>query len=136
MELIGSKTYGPDIYVGGAAGAGMFVKGASDPVEGRPIYCHSGAATFQQCNHTVVDLHGGTACDQNGLNCTHDLMIVSEGDKSPCSQDSGAPFFLISGGNAYIRGMVIGGNALCFGNSVAHRWTTISTQLSVSIVIA
>jgi hypothetical protein len=134
MELIGTKTYGPSIYVGPGGGVGMHVKGAGDAVEGRPIYCHSGAATLQQCNHTVVDLNGGTACDQNGNNCTHDLMVVSQGDKTPCSGDSGGPIFLISGGNAYIRGMVIGGNFFCFGDWYGHRWSSISTQLSVSIV--
>jgi hypothetical protein len=90
-----------------------------------------GGTTLEKCNHSVIDLHGGQACDQAG--CTNDPMIFDKGDGSTCDGDSGAPFYLKSGGDAYIRGMVIGGEFFCDGNSTAHRWSTVATQLGVTI---
>jgi hypothetical protein len=139
-----TQAYDPFIYVSGSLGAQMAVEGSGDPATARPIYCHSGAATFEKCNEEVTCLGGtdcgppgcgsqcdGKICDSSG--CTYNLMVFTNGDGATAGGDSGAPFYLKSSGVAYIRGMVVGGD----GTSVnlGHHWSTIGTQLGVSIVI-
>jgi hypothetical protein len=128
MELIGTKAYGTRIYTGDATGVGSIVKGASDPVAGRTIYCTSGAVTFDRCNLTVTDLDHNY-CDADG--CTPHLAQYNTCPNLP--GDSGAPFYLdfALGGYPYIRGMVIAKDP---DGCYAHKWSTISSQFGVSIV--
>lgn len=131
MELLflsGSPTYANKIYIG-TTGIGTSVNGASNPVTGRPIYCHSGATTLTQCNHTVTDFTG-MACDENGQNCTFNLMSFTGGNPTDFG-DSGAPFYL-PGTAVGIRGMVIGGDGV--SQNVGDTWVQISSQFNVSIV--
>jgi hypothetical protein len=130
MELIGTKTYGPVIYTGDAVGVASTVKGASDPVEGRNIYCYSGEKTADNCGYTVTD-SSFNYCDADG--CTPDSLQFTYAGCQAQSGDSGAPFYLdfAYGGYPYIRGMVYANlNGYCYG----HKWSSISSYFGVSIV--
>jgi hypothetical protein len=130
MELIGTKTYAPVIYTGDATGVASTVKGASDPVIGRSIYCYSGQKTFDSCGYTVTNL-SFNYCDSDG--CTPDSLQFTFAGCQAQDGDSGAPFYLdfSLGGYPYVRGMLyanLGG--YCYG----HKWSSISSYFGVSIV--
>lgn len=127
MELIGGSTYAGRIYNADDCCTSAQVAGASDPVVGRAIYCHSGFFSLSGCGETVTDLH---ALFCTGGQCTPDTMKFDAPDP-PGPGDSGGPFYL-PGSAVYIRGMVIGGGVLscpCYG----EKWSSISGKFSVSI---
>ena len=138
VELISGKTYAAEIYVSqnsNTTNESRLINGASDPVTGRAIYCHSGAATFVQCNQTVNDLDA-SICDP-GVGCTLHLIEYGGGAGASCG-DSGAPFYL-PGTKVGIRGDVIAGDRDCitgFGgtHNWATKWSKISSIFGVSIV--
>lgn len=133
LALIGDKTYQPVIYTGGAAGVASTVKGAANPVLNTPIYCASGAKTFEHCDLWVVNMTTDTC--YSGA-CFIDQMAFKKGGSCPIrGGDSGGPFYLDFdfGGFPYIRGMITGGltdNSECYG----EYWSRISGGLGVTIV--
>jgi hypothetical protein len=131
IALIGNKTYDPAILTGDATGVRSVVKGASDPVVGRSIYCYSGAATLDQCTVTVVSLED-SAC-YNGVCLSHLMSFQQLGSCPAMHGDSGAPFYLdfAFGGYPYIRGMVTAFDpSVCDG----EKWSLISGTYGLTIV--
>jgi hypothetical protein len=126
LELLGGASYGSYIIRGDATGYGSHVVGAANPVVGFTGYCRSGQTTFEQCGHTVNNLDA-TFCDGSG--CTPNVIAYSGGGLS-AGGDSGAPFFLPSGGE-HIRGVHFGR----IGSTMyAEKWSTVAAHFGVSIV--
>src|SRR5215203_349517 len=129
MELIGGKSYGSSIFVGGTlSSTGKHVNGAGDPVVGFTNYCRSGQTSGEQCGETVTSVNA-PVCTQTG--CKSPVISYT----GPVSQpgDSGAPFYVYSGDGSqvFIRGMnVASGGA----TSYAEKWSRISSNLGVTIV--
>ena len=129
MELIGGKSYGSSIFVGGTnSSSGKHVSGAGDPVVGFTQYCRSGQTSGEQCGQTVQSVNA-QVCTQTG--CKSPVISYT----GPVSQpgDSGAPFYVYSvdGANVFIRGMNVASGAT---TSFAEKWSRISSNLGVSIV--
>ena len=129
MELIGGKSYGSSIFVGGTnSSTGKHVSGAGDPVVGFSQYCRSGQTSGEQCGQTVQSVNA-QVCTQTG--CKSPVISYT----GPVSQpgDSGAPFYVYcgDGANVFIRGMNI---AVGGSTSYAEKWSRISSNLGVSIV--
>jgi hypothetical protein len=127
MELIGGKSYGSSIFVGGTSSStGRHVAGAADPVVGFTQYCRSGQTSGEQCGQTVTSVNA-QVCTQTG--CKSPVISYT----GPVSQpgDSGAPFYVYGGTDVHVRGLNIasGGNT-----SYAEKWSRISSNLGVSIV--
>ena len=129
MALIGGKTYGSSIFVGGTnSSTGKHVSGAGDPVVGFSQYCRSGQTSGEQCGQTVQSVNA-QVCTQTG--CKSPVISYT----GPVSQpgDSGAPFYVYSGdgANVFIRGMNVASGG---STSFAEKWSRISSSLGVSIV--
>lgn len=129
MELIGGKSYGSSIFVGGTnSSTGRHVNGAGDPVVGFSQYCRSGQTSGEQCGQTVQSVNA-QVCTQTG--CKSPVISYT----GPVSQpgDSGAPFYVYSADAAhvFIRGMNVASGA---STSFAEKWSRISSNLGVSIV--
>ena len=129
MELIGGKSYGSSIFVGGTlSSTGKHVNGAGDPVVGFANYCRSGQTSGEQCGERVQSVNA-TVCTQTG--CKAPVISYT----GPVSQpgDSGAPFYVYStdGTQVYIRGMNIASGG---STSYAEKWSRISSNLGVTIV--
>jgi hypothetical protein len=129
MELIGGKSYGSSIFVGGTnSSTGKHVSGAGDPVVGFSQYCRSGQTSGEKCGQTVQSVNA-QVCTQTG--CKSPVISYT----GPVSQpgDSGAPFYVYSvdGANVFIRGMNVASGAT---TSFAEKWSRISSNLGVSIV--
>jgi hypothetical protein len=129
MELIGGKSYGSSIFVGGTnSSTGRHVNGAADPVVGFTGYCRSGQTSGEQCGQTVTSVNA-QVCTQTG--CKSPVIAYS----GPVSQpgDSGAPFYVYSvdGQHVHIRGMNVASGG---STSYAEKWSRISSNLGVSIV--
>lgn len=127
LELLGTATYGSFIYRGGAAGTPSHVIGAGDPVVGFTGYCYSGQTTFENCGQTVTSLNG-EYCDASG--CTPVAVVFSGGGVGQ-GGDSGAPFYLPSGGDSYIRGMLFARSGTTM---YAESWSVVAGHFNVSIV--
>lgn len=128
MELIGGKSYGSSIYVGGTnSTTSKKVVAAADPAVGFVGYCFSGQTSGEKCN-LKVDSVTAQVCTQTG--CKSPVIQFSGG--APQGGDSGSPFYLPSGSNAHIRGMVIATNGT---TGWAEKWSRISSNLGVSIVV-
>jgi hypothetical protein len=128
MELIGGQSYGSFIFSGGTnSSTGKHVIGAGDPVVGFTGYCHSGQTTGENCGHRV-DSVTAQVCTQTG--CKSPVIRWSQG-RLIQGGDSGSPFYLPSGSNAYIRGMNI---AISGSSAYAEKWSRISSHLGVTIV--
>lgn len=129
MELIGGKSYGTHIFVGGTnSSTGKKVIGAGDPVVNFTGYCRSGQTTGERCGSKVVSVTANF-CPTSG--CKRNVIAYTGGTLSQ-NGDSGAPYYLPSGSsNVYIRGMHIG-----IGGSTmyAEKWSTIASTLAVTIV--
>jgi len=132
MELIGGKSYGSRIFVGGVnSSTGNPVVAAADPVVNFTGYCTSGRTTGEQCGHKVVSTTA-QVCTQTGCKSPVIRFQATNG-LLPTNGDSGSPFYIKSGTNVHIRGMFI-----AFGNGFgyAEKWSRISSHLGVSIVTA
>ncbi|MCA1675688.1 MAG: S1 family peptidase, partial [Actinobacteria bacterium] len=103
MELIGGKSYGASIYLGGvdSSSSGPVVA-AADPVVNFNGYCHSGRTTGEQCGHTVTSVTA-QVCTQTGCKSP---VIAFTGGVLPQGGDSGSPFYYKSGTNIHIRGLI------------------------------
>lgn len=126
LELLSGSTYSRYIYVGDLVGTGLPVISAGNPTVGSS-YCVSGSFTGTTCSHVVQQLND-QYCDASG--CTNDLVRYTGGPNLQ-DGDSGAPFYLSSGGYAYIRGSVVAVDA---DGHYVHKWSTIANTYSVSIV--
>ena len=131
MELIGGKSYGNRIFVGGVnSSTGYPVVAAADPVVNFTGYCHSGRTTGEQCGHKVLSTSAqvctGTGCKSPVIRFQATTGLLPQGG------DSGSPFYIKSGTNVHIRGMVIAGGG---GYAYAEKWSRISSHLAVSIVV-
>jgi hypothetical protein len=129
MELIGGKSYGSSIFVGGTlSSTGKHVNGAGDPVVGFTNYCRSGQTSGEQCGETVTSVNA-QVCTQTG--CKSPVISYT----GPVSQpgDSGAPFYVYSGDGSqvFIRGMNVASGG---STSYAEKWSRISSNLGVTIV--
>jgi hypothetical protein len=128
MELIGGRSYGSSIYVGGVTSStGNPVVAAADPVVGFNQYCHSGRTTGENCGHTATSVNA-QVCTSSGCKAP---VIAFTGGALPQGGDSGSPFYAKSGSNVHIRGIIIavGGNT-----AYAEKWSRISSRFGVSIV--
>ncbi|MGH7488746.1 MAG: hypothetical protein ACREMY_24565, partial [bacterium] len=106
VGLLGGQSYAAAIYTGDATGVLSTVKGASNPVTDRSIYCYSGGASYDNCTVTVSSLSANECYDGA---CMTNLMAFEQFGSCPVMPgDSGAPFYLdfAYGGYPYIRGMV------------------------------
>lgn len=126
MEMIGDENYGQYIYTGGATGTGTSVVSAANPVIGA-FYCVSGQKTYEHCGHELIS-NDSYLCDVSG--CT-DHLSAYWGDQLNITMngDSGAPWYIKSSG-VYIRGLNIGREGLVM---YAHKWSTISSEMNVTI---
>jgi len=127
MELIGGKSYGSSIFVGGTSSStGRHVAGAADPVVGFTGYCRSGQTSGEQCGQTVQST-SAQVCTQTG--CKSPVIAYT----GPVSQpgDSGAPFYVYGGTDVHIRGLNVASGG---STSYAEKWSRISSNLGVSIV--
>lgn len=127
MELLFGSTYGSTIYTGNLTGTATFVTPATGNPAGSPAqYCHSGVFSAVVCAH-VLQSQTAQICDIDG--CTNNLWQFSGGVQRG---DSGSPFYATNGGNAQIRGMVVGGvfaPGATVGTSILiHPWTQIAAR--------
>lgn len=128
MELIGGGSYSASIYVGGVdSSAGNPVVAAADPWVGVTGYCHSGRTTGEQCGHTVNSVDA-QVCTATG--CKSPVIAYTGGNLHQ-GGDSGSPFYIKSGTNVHIRGIIIASGG---GTGYAEKWSRISSHLGVSIV--
>jgi hypothetical protein len=134
IELIGDKTYGPHIYVGStSSNSALAVRGAADPATGVSIYCHDGATTFNVCGQKVITLTAHYCILPYGCSASDKALYTGPSPYSTLG-DSGSPFYLNSGGSAYIRGMHIGHNTDDITQMYAERWSSVSSIFAVSIL--
>ena len=128
MELIGGQSYGASIFVGGVdSSTGNHVVAAADPVVNFTGYCHSGRTSGEACDHKVLSVDA-EVCTQTG--CKSPVIAWNGGQLSQ-GGDSGSPFYIKSGTDVHIRGMVIAGSS---STSYAEKWSRISSHLGVTIV--
>ena len=131
VALMFTEDYDGRIFTGinAADNTNVAVKGAANPVVGA-LYCSSGRVTFQKCNQRVTTTTG-QYCSTFLGGCTPLNVIVYTGGVAAKKGDSGAPFYLSSGG-IHIRGLVVAGNQV--DTSYAMRWSVIQAQWGVTIV--
>jgi hypothetical protein len=130
MELIGGKSYGRSIFVGGTnSSTGKIVEQAGDPVVNFVGYCRSGQTTGEQCGHKVTSVTANF-CPTSG--CKTNVIAYTTGGAS-AGGDSGAPFYINSGSNVQARGIHVGRNTST-GTMYAEKWSVIAATLGVSIV--
>jgi hypothetical protein len=130
MELIGGKSYGSSIYVGGVdSTTSLPVVGSGDPVVGFSDYCHSGRTTGENCGHKATSVTA-QVCTSSGCKSP---VIAFTGGTLPQGGDSGSPFYVknSTGTNVWARGIVIAGDGT---TSYAEKWSRISARFDVSIV--
>ena len=129
MELIGGKSYGSHIFVGGVdSSSSKHVAGSGDPVVGFTNYCRSGQTTGEKCGQTVSSVNA-QVCTQTGCKSP----VISYSGQLSNNGDSGGPFYVYTGdGNAvHARGMhIAAGSTTMF----AEKWSRISSHLGVTIV--
>jgi hypothetical protein len=104
--IAGGSSYAGEIYIGNVTGTGSHVKGAGNPTVGGSYYW-SGAHTYE--NSTTVTALGITVNEGSG-ECglvTDAFVFSNSGFCAAMPGDSGAPFYLKSGTDSYIRGIVI-----------------------------
>ena len=133
-ELIGGKSYGNRIFVGGTnRSSSEHVEGAADPLAGKYAhYCHSGRTTGEHCGHFVVSTLG-LVCTNSGCKLPVSVFIggtmIDEGD-------SGGPFYAYGadGEGVHIRGHVIafGGNGLV---GYAEKWSKVSASYGGLLIV-
>lgn len=129
MELIGGKSYGSHIFVGGVdSSSSKHVAGSGDPVVGFTNYCRSGQTTGEQCSQTVSSVNA-QVCTQTGCKSP----VISYTGPASAPGDSGAPFYVYTGDGSAVhaRGMHIAAGST---TSFAEKWSRISSHLGVSIV--
>ena len=128
MELIGGKSYGSHIFVGGVdSSSSKHVAGSGDPVVGFTNYCRSGQTTGEKCGQTVSSVNA-QVCTQTGCKSP----VISYSGQLSNNGDSGGPFYVYTGdGNAvHARGMhIAAGSTTMF----AEKWSRISSHLGVSM---
>lgn len=130
MELIGGKSYGRSVYVGGTnSSTGKTVTGAANPVVGTTGYCRSGQTTGEKCGQKVISITANF-CPTSG--CKTNTIAYNTGGAS-AGGDSGAPFYWPGSSTVSIRGMHVGRNTST-GTMFAERWSTIANTLAVTIV--
>ena len=130
MELIGGKSYGRSIFVGGTnSSTGKIVEQASDPVVNYVGYCRSGQTTGEHCGQKVISVTANF-CPTSG--CKTNVIAYNTGGAS-AGGDSGAPFYINSGSNVQARGIHVGRNTST-GTMYAEKWSVIAATLGVSIV--
>jgi hypothetical protein len=150
MSWVSGQQYGASIYTGTTSGdaSNQQVAGATDPVEGRAIYCRSGMVTFAHCSQTVESLTVMECLENHPCTSPNLIAYVDPNGSNTQPGDSGAPFYLTSNGSAYIRGMHIGINLSTSGlckidvnpcsvphdQMIADRWTVIASTMGVTIV--
>ena len=128
MEIIYNKSYSPRIFTGGLwSTSSAAVVGAGDAVQGYTNYCHSGRTTGENCGHTAVDVNA-QVCTQTG--CKSPVVAFNGGTLSQ-GGDSGSPFYVKSGTQAWIRGHVIAGNGGTM--SWAEKWGKVASTYGVTI---
>ena len=129
MELIGGKSYGSHIFVGGVdSSSSKHVAGSGDPVVGFTNYCRSGQTTGEKCGQTVSSVNA-QVCTQTG--CKSPVISYTGPLSGP--GDSGGPFYVYTGDGSAVhaRGMhIAAGSTTMF----AEKWSRISSHLGVSIV--
>ncbi len=129
MELIGGKSYGSHIFVGGVdSSSSKHVAGSGDPVVGFTNYCRSGQTTGEKCGQTVSSVNA-QVCTQTGCKSP----VISYTGQASAGGDSGAPFYVYTGDGSAVhaRGMhIAAGPTTMF----AEKWSRISSHLGVSIV--
>jgi hypothetical protein len=130
MVLLGGQSYNPFIYTGGVDDTvHAHIAGAGDPVVGFTDYCTSGRTTGNNCGHTDLD-NNATVCTQTGCKSP---VIAYNGGTLPQGGDSGAPFYVKTGGpDMHIRGHHIAGGG---GTSYAELFSRVANRFGVSIVI-
>jgi hypothetical protein len=130
MELIGGKSYGSSVFVGGTnSSTGKSVIGAGDPAVNFTGYCRSGQTTGEHCGQKVISVTANF-CPTSG--CKTNVIAYNTGGAS-ANGDSGAPFYLPSGtSSVYARGIHVGRNTST-GTMYAEKWSTIASTLGVSI---
>jgi hypothetical protein len=129
MELIGGKSYGSSIFVGGVdSSSGKHVVAAADPVVGFANYCRSGQTTGEKCGQKVTSVNA-QVCTETGCKSP----VIAYTGPASAAGDSGAPFYVYStdGASVHIRGMHIAASST---TSYAEKWSRISSHLGVSIV--
>jgi hypothetical protein len=129
MELIGGRSYGSSIYVGGVnSSTGNHVASAADPIVGFNDYCHSGRTTGENCGHTVNSVNA-LVCTSSGCKSP---VIAFTGGNLPQGGDSGSPFYAKSVGapDKHIRGHIIAGNGV---TEYAEKWSRVSARFGVTI---
>lgn len=130
MELIGGKSYGRSIFVGGTnSSSTKIVEQASDPVVNFVGYCRSGQTTGEHCGQKVISVTANF-CPTSG--CKTNVIAYNTGGAS-AGGDSGAPFYINSGSNVQARGIHVGRNTST-GTMYAEKWSVIAATLGVSIV--
>jgi hypothetical protein len=129
MVLLSGQPYAPFIYTGGVDDAvTAHIAGAGDPVVGFNDYCTSGRTTGNNCGHTDLD-NNATVCTQTGCKSP---VIAYNGGFLPQNGDSGAPFYVKTGGpDMHIRGHHIAGGG---GTSYAEKFSRVASWFGVSIV--
>jgi hypothetical protein len=127
--LLSGQAYAPFIYTGGVDDAvTAHIAGAGDPVVGFNDYCTSGRTTGNNCGHTDLD-NNATVCTQTGCKSP---VIAYNGGFLPQGGDSGAPFYVKTGGpDMHIRGHHIAGGG---GTSYAEKFSRTAAWFGVSIV--
>jgi hypothetical protein len=129
MELIGGRSYGSSIYVGGVnSSTGNHVASAADPIVGFNDYCHSGRTTGENCGHTVNSVTA-LVCTSSGCKSP---VIAFTGGNLPQGGDSGSPFYAksVSAPDKHIRGHIIAGNGV---TEYAEKWSRVSARFGVTI---
>lgn len=132
MELIGGKTYGASIFVGGTnSSTSKPVGGAADPVVGFTKYCRSGQTTGEKCGQRVISVTANF-CPTSG--CKTNVIAYDTGGVSS-GGDSGAPFYVYTtdSSKVHARGIHVGRNTST-NVMYAEKWSVISSTLGVTIV--
>lgn len=128
FELIGGRSYAGRVFVGGVRSSNSIpVVSAGSAVVGYADYCHSGRTTGERCNHRAISITA-QVCTQTGCKSP---VIAFTGGRMVEPGDSGGAFYAKDSRGAWIRGNVIATNGT---TGWAQPWTTISSNLGVSIV--
>ncbi|MBK7820041.1 MAG: hypothetical protein IPJ61_02935 [Tessaracoccus sp.] len=126
LALIGEKSYGTYIYMGGSTGSGTATGAAANPAL-YTKYCTSGSSSYENCDMDTLSLTG-VLCAPDG--CTSGLAVLV-GISPVRPGDSGGPLVLKGASKVYPRGIVIAGSGL---TTYAERWGPIQSYFSVSSV--
>ncbi len=130
MELIGGKSYGSSIFVGGTnSSTGKSVISAADPAVNFVGYCRSGQTTGEGCGLKVISVTANF-CPTSGCKTNTIAYTGVQSDNG----DSGGAFYLPSGTTSvHARGIHVGRNSAT-GTMYAEKWSTIASTLGVTIV--